>query len=57
MTIHRIRRTVASRLNTMYDRAAVCSILGHSEKVDAEYYDCSTQKLSDLQKTINVLFI
>lgn len=56
MTIHRIRRTVASRLNTIYDRATVSHIMGHTEAVDARHYDYDTVQLSDQQESFDKLY-
>ena len=56
LTIHRIRRTVASRLNAVYDRATVSHIMGHTEEVDAKHYDYDTVQLSDQQKTMDKLY-
>ena len=39
VSIHMIRRTVSSLLNTMLPRTAVCSILGHNEEVNEQHYD------------------
>jgi len=56
LTIHRIRRTVASRLNAIYDRATVSRIMGHTEEVDAKHYDYDTVQLSDKQQTMDKLY-
>lgn len=56
LTIHRIRRTVASRLNAVYDRATVSHIMGHTEEVDSKHYDYDTVQLSDQQKTMDKLY-
>lgn len=56
LTIHRIRRTVASRLNTIYDRATVSHIMGHTEEVDARHYDYDTAQLADKQQTMDKLY-
>ena len=56
LTIHRIRRTVASRLNAVYDRATVSRIMGHTEEVDAKHYDYDTAQLSDKQQTMDRLY-
>lgn len=56
LTIHRIRRTVASRLNAIYDRATVSHIMGHTEEVDARHYDYDTAQLADKQQTMNKLY-
>ena len=46
----------ASRLNTIYDRATVSHILGHTEEVDAKHYDYDTVQLSDKQKSMDKLY-
>lgn len=56
LTLHRIRRTVASRLNAVYDRATVSHIMGHTEEVDAKHYDYDTVQLSDKQETMDKLY-
>lgn len=56
LTIHRIRRTVASRLNTIYDRATVSHIMGHTEDVDEKHYDYDTVQLSDKQNSMDRLY-
>lgn len=56
LTIHRIRRTVASRLNAIYDRATVSHIMGHTEEVDARHYDYDTVQLADKQQTMDKLY-
>lgn len=56
LTIHRIRRTVASRLNAIYDRATVAHIMGHTEEVDAKHYDYDTVQLADKQNSMDKLY-
>lgn len=56
LTIHRIRRTVASRLNAVYDRATVSHIMGHTEEVDAKHYDYDTVQLADKQAAMDRLY-
>lgn len=56
LTIHRIRRTVASRLNAVYDRATVAHIMGHTEEVDAKHYDYDTVQLADKQNAMDKLY-
>ena len=56
LTIHRIRRTVASRLNAIYDRATVSHIMGHTEEVDARHYDYDTVQLADKQNAMDRLY-
>lgn len=56
LTIHRIRRTVASRLNVLYDRATVSHIMGHTEDVDERHYDYDTVQLSDKQAAMDRLY-
>lgn len=56
LTIHRIRRTVASRLNAIYDRATVSHIMGHTEEVDTRHYDYDTAQLADKQQTMDKLY-
>lgn len=56
LSLHRIRRTVASRLNTVYDRATVSHIMGHTKEVDAKHYDYDTVQLSDKQNAMDRLY-
>lgn len=56
LTIHRIRRTVASRLNAIYDRATVSHIMGHTEEVDVRHYDYDTVQLADKQNAMDRLY-
>ena len=56
LTIHRIRRTVASRLNAIYDRATVSHLMGHTEEVDARHYDYDTVQLADKQNAMDRLY-
>lgn len=56
LTIHRIRRTVASRLNRVFDRATVSHILGHTEEVDLNHYDFDTEKEEEVIQVMNHLY-
>ncbi len=56
LTIHRIRRTVASHLNTIYDQATVSHIMGHTEEVDAKHYNYDTVQLADKQNSMDKLY-
>ena len=40
-SIHGIRRTISSLLNTVLPQKAVAEMLGHSEKVNEEHYNYS----------------
>lgn len=46
-SIHAIRRTVASKLNTKLPRATVSLIMGHTDVVDEQFYDYDTLKLTE----------
>lgn len=41
-SIHGIRRTVSSQLNTVLSQKDVASMLGHSERVNERHYNYST---------------
>lgn len=56
LTLHRIRRTVASRLNNMYDRATVAHILGHTEEVDRKCYDYDMSRADSVRATLDSLY-
>ena len=55
-SIHAIRRTVSSILNTMYDRATVSKILGHTEEVNMLHYDYDTVKLEQKQSGMDRMY-
>lgn len=46
-SIHGIRRTVSSQLNTILPQTAVASMLGHSERVNEQHYNYSTAENSE----------
>ena len=54
-SIHRIRKTVSSILNTVIPRADVCSLLGHTEKVNEMHYDFSTASAQEKISALNYL--
>lgn len=56
LTIHRIRRTVASKLNQSFDRATVSHILGHTEDVDWDCYDYDVEREEQIVRTLNHLY-
>ena len=41
-SIHGLRRTVSSQLNTILFQKAVADMLGHSERVNEQHYNYST---------------
>ncbi len=59
-SIHEIRRTVSSLLNTQLPRPAVAEMLGHSVQVNADNYDYSTasntQKMGALEDVYSNVF-
>jgi integrase len=59
-SIHEIRRTLSSHLNTKLGRPAVAEMLGHSPQVNAYYYDYSTasnmQKMGALKDVYSSVF-
>ena len=46
-SIHGIRRTVSSQLNTVLAQRVVASMLGHSERVNEQHYNYSTAENSE----------
>lgn len=56
VSIHRIRRTVSSRLNQFYDRATVSHIMGHTEEVNANHYDYDLVEIRKKQNTMDQLY-
>lgn len=54
-SIHAIRRTVSSKLNTILPRATVALIMGHTEEVNVEHYDYDTLKLETKRKAMDTL--
>ena len=58
-SIHRIRRTVSSELNAVLPRATVAALLGHTEKVNRDFYDYDVTTLEeklDALKKVNGKF-
>ncbi len=54
-SIHAIRRTVSSKLNTMLPRATVAHIMGHTEEVNAGHYDYDVLELAVKTEAMNQL--
>lgn len=52
-SIHRIRRTVSSMLNAVLPRATVAALLGHTEKVNRDYYDYDVTTLEEKLSALN----
>ena len=46
-SIHGVRRTVSSQLNTILSQKAVADMLGHSERVNEQFYNYSTAENSE----------
>lgn len=46
-SIHGIRRTVSSQLNTVLSQKAVADMLGHSEQVNERHYNYSTAEITE----------
>lgn len=55
VSVHRIRRTVASILRTKYSAKKVSSLLGHTERTDDEYYYYDNSEYSDKLDAANYL--
>ena len=55
-SIHRIRRTVSSRLNQFYDRATVSHIMGHTEEVNQNHYDYDMEEIQRKKDTMDQLY-
>lgn len=55
-SIHRIRRTVSSRLNQFYDRATVSHIMGHTEQVKQNHYDYDMEEIQRKKDTMDQLY-
>lgn len=56
VSIHRIRRTVSSRLNQFYDRATVSHIMGHTEEVNMNHYDYDLVEVKKKQNTMDLMY-
>jgi len=54
-SIHGVRRTVSSLLNTVLEQKAVADMLGHSEKVNEQYYNYSTAENSEKTKALTAV--
>ena len=54
-SIHGIRRTVSSLLNTVLEQKAVADMLGHSEKVNEQHYNYSTAENSEKTKALTAV--
>lgn len=54
-SIHAIRRTVSSKLNTILPRATVALIMGHTEEVNEEHYDYDTLELETKRNAMDTL--
>jgi integrase len=55
-SIHEIRRTVSSILNTVLPRRVVASLLGHSERVNGENYDYSTAENAEKKQAVEKVY-
>ena len=55
-SIHAIRRTVSSRLNRVYGRATVSHILGHTDEINANFYDYDTELQAEKQSAMDHLY-
>ena len=55
-SIHEIRRTVSSLLNTELPRRVVAEMLGHTERVNAEHYDYSTAETSEKMRAVEKVY-
>lgn len=51
-SIHGIRRTVSSQLNTILPQKDVASLLGHSERVNERHYNYSTAENSEKRQAL-----
>ncbi len=54
-SIHEIRRTVSSLLNTKLPRKAVADMLGHSERVNETHYDYSIAENTEKIKALDLI--
>ena len=55
-SIHGIRRTISSLLNTVLPQKAVAEMLGHSEKVNAEHYNYSMAENAEKKRALENVF-
>ncbi len=56
ISIHEIRRTVSSFLNTILPRRVVSEMLGHTDSVNARNYDFSTAELAEMKQAVNEVY-
>ena len=54
-SVHAIRRTVSSKLNTRLPRATVALIMGHNEEVNTKHYDYDVVSLTAKTDAMNSL--
>jgi len=55
-SIHEIRGTVSSLLNTELPRRVVAEMLGHTERVNAEHYDYSTAENTEKKQAVEKVY-
>ena len=55
-SIHGIRRTISSLLNTVLPQKAVAEMLGHSEKVNEEHYNYSMAENAEKKRALENVF-
>ena len=55
-SIHGIRRTISSLLNTVLPQKAVAEMLGHSEKVNEEHYNYSMAENAEKKRACEEVF-
>lgn len=55
-SIHGIRRTVSSLLNTVLPQKAVADMLGHSERVNEEHYNYSMAENAEKKRALEEVF-
>ncbi len=54
-SIHGIRRTVSSQLNTVLSQKDVAAMLGHSERVNENHYNYSTAEIDLKQQALSMV--
>ncbi len=56
VSIHCIRRTVSSMLNTVLPQKAVADMLGHSERVNEQHYNYSMAENAEKKRSLEEVF-
>ena len=54
-SIHKIRRSVSSYLNTIISREAVANLLGHLPETNAQYYDYDISSMAEKREALETM--